>query len=44
MGVIGMIIALPLTTLIISYYRRWVLGGEQLTAKNEEVIAKSEKP
>ena len=27
MGIIGMIIALPLTTLIISYYRRWVLGS-----------------
>ena len=28
MGIIGMIIALPMTTLIISYYRRWVLRGE----------------
>ncbi|OJV36020.1 MAG: hypothetical protein BGO29_14440 [Bacteroidales bacterium 36-12] len=25
MGIIGLIIALPLTTLVISYYRRWVL-------------------
>ncbi len=25
MGIMGMIIALPLTTLVISYYRRWVL-------------------
>ncbi len=25
MGILGMIIALPLTTLVISYYRRWVL-------------------
>lgn len=25
MGIMGMIIALPLTTLLISYYRRWVL-------------------
>lgn len=32
MGIIGMIIALPLTTLIISYYRRWVIEG-----KNEEI-------
>jgi len=44
MGVIGMIIALPLTTLIISYYKRWVLGSEELIANNEEVITKSEKP
>jgi predicted PurR-regulated permease PerM len=44
MGIIGMIIALPLTTLIISYYKRWVLGSEEVIANNEEVIAKSEKP
>jgi predicted PurR-regulated permease PerM len=44
MGVIGMIIALPLTTLIISYYKRWVLGSEELIGNSEEVIAKSEKP
>lgn len=28
LGVIGMIIALPITTLIISYYRRFVIRGE----------------
>ncbi len=27
MGLIGLIIALPLTTLIMSYYKRWVLKG-----------------
>ena len=32
MGIIGMIIALPLTTLIISYYRRWIIKGQ-----NEEI-------
>jgi predicted PurR-regulated permease PerM len=30
MGIIGMIIALPLTTLIVSYYKRWVLGDENM--------------
>lgn len=29
-GIIGMIIALPMTTLIISYYKRWVLRGEDI--------------
>ena len=43
MGIIGMIIALPLTTLIISYYKRWVLGSEALAANSEEVIVKSEE-
>ena len=28
MGIIGMIIALPMTTLILSYYKRWVLRDE----------------
>lgn len=31
MGIIGMIIALPMTTLIISYYNRWVLKTEPET-------------
>lgn len=34
LGIIGMIIALPLTTLIISYYKRWVLKAEN----NEPII------
>jgi predicted PurR-regulated permease PerM len=29
MGVVGMILALPFTTLIISYYRRWVLREDK---------------
>ncbi len=29
MGIIGMIIALPMTTLILSYYKRWVLRDEK---------------
>jgi predicted PurR-regulated permease PerM len=35
MGIIGMIIALPLTTLIISYYKRWVLGSGEAGAQAE---------
>lgn len=30
LGIIGMIIALPLTTLILSYYRRYVVGDKKL--------------
>ena len=29
-GVIGMVIALPLTTLLINYYKRFVLQGQTL--------------
>lgn len=39
MGIIGMIIALPLTTLIISYYKRWVLGGEDLLTGQVESVS-----
>jgi predicted PurR-regulated permease PerM len=35
MGIIGMIIALPLTTLIISYYNRWVLRGEDILPEEQ---------
>lgn len=31
MGIIGMIIALPMTTLIISYYKRFIIGHEHIT-------------
>lgn len=31
MGFVGLIIALPLTTLIISYYERFILGHEKIT-------------
>lgn len=33
MGVIGMIIALPLTTLMLSYYHRFILNGEDIFKK-----------
>jgi predicted PurR-regulated permease PerM len=33
MGFVGLIIALPLTTLIISYYERFILGHEKITSE-----------
>ena len=36
MGMIGLIIALPLTTLIISYYKRFVLNNEPEETKNTD--------
>ncbi len=35
LGVVGMIIALPMTTLLLSYYQRFIIDGEQLV-ENEE--------
>lgn len=35
LGIIGLIIALPLTTLILSYYRRFVIDEEPLTPENQ---------
>ncbi len=37
LGLIGMIIALPVTTLIISYYKRFVLKEEHLEPDNENM-------
>ncbi len=34
-GLIGMIIALPLTTLLISYYKRFILQNETLEISSE---------
>lgn len=39
MGIIGMIIALPLTTLIISYYKRWILRNERDNKERDDLIA-----
>ena len=36
LGMVGMIIALPMTTLCISYYKRFVLRGESLPFTEEE--------
>ena len=30
LGIVGMIIALPITTLLISYYKRFILNKEEL--------------
>ncbi len=37
LGIIGLIIALPVTTLCISYYRRYVVGNEDEPAADETV-------
>ena len=34
LGIVGMIIALPITTLLISYYKRFVLNKEELPIEN----------
>ena len=39
MGMVGLIIALPVTTLIISYYKRFVLNEEKNELNKEEVPA-----
>ncbi len=36
MGIIGMIIALPMTTLILSYYKRWVIRDSITTGTVED--------
>lgn len=38
MGMIGLIIALPMTTLVISYYKRFVLHADSRPASTEAVI------
>jgi predicted PurR-regulated permease PerM len=36
LGIVGMIIALPITTLLISYYKRFVINNEELGVRSEE--------
>lgn len=36
MGVLGMIIALPLTTLMLSYYQRYIVGNEKIISRQPE--------
>lgn len=43
-GIVGMIIALPLTTLIISYYKRFVLGDSAEEIEKNETIPTSDQP
>jgi len=42
MGVIGLIIALPLTTLIISYYKRWIIGDDDLNDEERNQAIETE--
>ena len=42
MGMVGLIIALPLTTLIISYYKRFVLQEEGLPLQTKHDSKTSE--
>ena len=42
MGLVGVIIALPLTTLIISYYKRFILHDEKLISQNNDIDINSE--
>ena len=40
LGIIGLIIALPLTTLAISYYHRYIIGDiEVTTGETKEILA-----
>lgn len=39
LGIVGMIIALPMTTLMISYYRRFIIGDEKMSTPEESLIA-----
>ena len=49
MGMLGMIIALPLTTLMLSYYQRFIINKEKIkydeveTTDNQETSSKKEK-
>jgi len=43
MGMVGMIIALPMTTLIISYYKRFVLDENKLNQEEETVEITTKK-
>jgi predicted PurR-regulated permease PerM len=39
LGILGMIIALPMTTLLITYYQKYIVNREKI--KNEECCAKA---
>ena len=42
LGIIGLIIALPLTTLAISYYHRYIIGNiDKPSDESEEIIAEN---
>lgn len=39
LGIIGLIIALPVTTLVVSYYRHYVIGDEDVAEDDSAVLA-----
>lgn len=43
MGMLGMIIALPLTTLMLSYYQRFIINQEKIENYNSETVDNQEK-
>lgn len=43
MGILGMIIALPLTTLMLSYYQRFIVGNEKIISKQAEFLDNQEE-
>ena len=38
LGIVGMIIALPVTTLLISYYKRFILNSEELGVRSRDIF------
>ena len=43
LGILGMIIALPMTTLLINYYQKYVIKSEKRGRRNEEGGTKKEE-
>ncbi len=43
MGIVGLIIALPLTTLLLSYYQRFIIDHEQIVSKTRQKTVKTGK-
>lgn len=44
MGIVGLIIALPLTTLMLSYYQRFILNHEKITQEKPPKKSKEKQP
>ena len=42
MGMLGMIIALPLTTLMLSYYQRFIINKEKIKYEEAEIADNQE--
>lgn len=43
LGIVGLIIALPVTTLMISYYRRYVIGNKEVSAEESAQVPAEEE-